>query len=56
MLSRKRLFFDETYDRNDFKSVEAVLSLIGRFRSFCCALGVQSGVHDGAFFVHLFST
>ena len=30
----KGYFFDETYDRNDFKSVEAVLSLIGSFRSF----------------------
>ena len=50
MFSRKSLFFDETYDRNDFKSVEAVLSLIGSFRSFCCALGVQFGVHDGVHF------
>ena len=54
MFSRKRPFFDETYDRNDFKSVEAVLSLIGSFRSFCCALGEQSDVHDAVecIFVH----
>ena len=57
MFSRKRPFFDETYDRNDFKSVEAVLSLIGSFRSLCCALGEQSDVHDAVecILVHLFS-
>ena len=55
MFSRKRPFFGETYDRNDFKSVEAVLSLIGSFRSFCCALEEQSDVHDAVecIFMHV---